>query len=52
MANSAEIAAEMLVWLQIAEHTEKKLVGVGAETHDFAVKQVQRLLEAAKAQGV
>ena len=52
MNNTAEVGAEMLVWLQIAKQTDKKITGVGAEVHDFAVKQVQRLLDLAKAQGV
>jgi hypothetical protein len=52
MNSTAELGAEMLVWLQVYHATDKKVWGVGAEVNDFAEKQVKRLLDAAKAQGI
>lgn len=52
MASTAEMGSEMYVWLQVYHATDKKLWGLGSEVNDFAEKQIRRLLDAAKAQGV
>ena len=48
MATLAETGAEMLVWLQIAKLTDKKIGGVGADVHDFAVSRIKELVDAAR----
>jgi hypothetical protein len=47
--NTAEIGAEMLVWLQIHKATEKKLIGVGKEVNEYAEARIKDLLAQAKA---
>jgi len=50
MATLAEIGAEMLVWIQIARETDKKITGLGKDVNDFADARVKDLLEAARFQ--
>ena len=52
MNSTAEIVAEMLVWLQVYHAEDKKMWGLGKEVQTFAEKQVRRLLDLASAQGV
>ena len=47
---TAEVGAEMLVWIQIAKLEEKKISGLGREVGDFAEQRIKELLEAAKLQ--
>ena len=46
----AEIGAEMLVWIQIANIEKNKVTGLGSEVRSFAEKRVKELLEAARFQ--
>ena len=50
MATLPEIAAEMLVWIQIHNAERDKLSGVGKDVRDFAERRVRELLEQARFQ--
>jgi hypothetical protein len=52
MESTAELGAELLVWIQIYDRTHNKLTGLGKEVNDLAEKQVRRLLDLAQASGV
>jgi len=51
MNSTAEIGAEMLVWLQVYHAEDKKMWGLGTEVRNYAEKQIRRLLDLAQAQG-